>query len=293
MQSELIGRFAPSPTGDLHFGSLLAALASYCDAKHHHGRWHVRIDDIDEPRSVAGSASAILKSLDIYGFEWDGDVLWQSHHLPRYADALSELVKHQFIFTCNCSRRKLPSGMAYPGNCRDQVVPYAGKDACYRKHDHALRCRMRGQVSFTDAVQGSQTVNLETDPGDIIVWRRDQLVSYALACAIDDSDKATHVVRGADLLSSTSAQIGIMQALHIPVPQYAHIPVALDANGDKLSKHSKAPAIITQEPLPTLLQAWNFLEQIPMTPGSVEEFWQHAVPAWSMDRVPAQTRMAL
>lgn len=293
MHSNLIGRFAPSPTGDLHFGSLLAALASYCDIKKRDGLWRVRIDDIDGPRSVPGSASAILKSLEFYGFEWDDDILWQSLRLEHYAEALATLVREGLIFSCNCSRRSLPANTIYPGKCRTSKVHFDPLQSDYRLDDHALRCRMLGEVHIDDTVQGAQQINLQTDIGDTIVWRRDGLVSYSLACAIDDAETSSHVVRGADLLDSTAAQAGIMQALGLSIPHYAHIPIAVDSNGDKLSKHSKAQAIIDQKPLPTLLQAWHFLGQTSFEPASLNEFWQHAPTLWQMHNVPSNSRLSL
>ena len=152
---------------------------------------------------------------------------------------------------------------------------------------------MLGEVHIDDTVQGAQRINLQTDIGDIIVWRRDGLVAYSLACAIDDAETSSHVVRGADLLDSTAAQVGIMQALGLSIPQYAHIPVALDTNGDKLSKHSKAQAIVDQNPLPTLLQAWHFLGQTAFEAASLNEFWQHAPRLWQMHNVPSTSRLSV
>lgn len=293
MYRGLTGRFAPSPTGDLHAGSLLAALASYCDIKHRGGRWRVRIDDIDKPRSVAGSSTAILKSLEAYGFEWDGDILWQGRRLEHYSERLAELVRRGLIFSCNCSRRSLPAGEIYPGNCIERTVRYAGARASYPVAEHALRCRMLGIVKLDDGIQGARILKLQKSIGDIIVWRRDGLVSYSLACAIDDAETASHVVRGADLLDSTAAQVGIMQALDLVPPYYAHIPVAVDTNGDKLSKHSKAQGIIELEPLPTLLQAWHFLGQCAFDANSLSEFWRYAPTLWNLQSVPARTRLPL
>ncbi|ASJ75301.1 tRNA glutamyl-Q(34) synthetase GluQRS [Granulosicoccus antarcticus] len=282
-----IGRFAPSPTGELHFGSLLAALASYCDARQRNGVWQLRIDDIDGPRSVPGSADAIQRSLESHGFQWDGPILWQSHRIERYHAALAALIDKQLVFACNCSRRSLPAGQIYPGHCRNQLVtltPVA---------DHALRLHMLGKVEFTDAVQGLQQFDLSLDVGDSIVWRRDQLVSYALACAVDDADNVTHVVRGADLLEGTGAQLGIIKALDLRPPEYAHLPVAMDVNGDKLSKHSKAPPIDEFEPLTTLAQAWQALGQIDIEASSVTEFWSQAISHWQMARVPRVRRITV
>lgn len=288
-----IGRFAPSPTGDLHFGSLLAALASYCDIKSKLGKWRLRIDDIDGPRSVPGSADSIQRTLDAFGFEWDGPIIWQSQQLDRYTAALAQLVDAHLIFSCNCSRRSLPRAQVYPGACRTNVVlPVVGKSD-YRLADHALRVRLHGQAINTDAVQGIIEYDLEHDVGDVIVWRRDGLVSYSLACAIDDAHPLTHVVRGADLLESSGAQIGLMTRLGLTPPNYAHIPVVIDANGDKLCKHSRAPAITKQQSVPLLLQAWNHLGQIEFTPESLADFWKQAPALWQMQRVPQVRQIPL
>ncbi len=275
-----VGRFAPSPTGDLHFGSLLAALASYCDAKQRGGLWQLRIDDIDGPRSTPGSAESIQRTLENHGFEWDGPILWQGSRLDRYHAALNLLIDKDLIFACNCSRRSLPRGETYPGRCRENRVTHEPVA------DHALRMRMLGMIAFTDAIQGLQQFDLALDVGDSIVWRRDQLVSYALACAVDDADNVTHVVRGADLLEGTGAQLAIIKALNLTPPDYAHLPVALDVNGDKLSKHSHARAIDESDPVTVLLQAWHALGQTEFHAATLQEFWNHAIPQWQMDRVP-------
>lgn len=287
-----IGRFAPSPTGHLHFGSLLAAMASYCDVRSHNGQWLLRIDDIDGPRSVAGSADAIQTTLDTYGFEWDGPVAWQSQRMEIYRTALDALIKQQLVFDCTCSRRTLPSGQTYPGHCRQNSTRNA-KDLSFGKPaDHALRMRMNGHVALDDAVQGHFSVDLAQNVGDIIIWRRDGLVSYSLACAVDDGTDVTQVLRGADLLESTAAQVGIMQALSLQPPTYAHLPVVIDENGDKLSKHSKARAINELDPLTTLLHAWRFLGQSSFVPESIAEFWTHAPLLWKLQNVPNQKRLA-
>lgn len=275
------GRFAPSPTGALHLGSLLAALASYCDIRSRQGLWQLRIDDIDGPRSVPGSADAIQRTLEALGFEWDGPVLWQSSRLERYRSALQLLIDKDLAFACNCSRKSLPRGQIYPGRCRGNLIEQ------FPVTDHAIRVSLSGMVQFDDAVQGLQQFDLSHDVGDSIVWRRDGLVSYALACAVDDADKVTHVVRGADLLAGTGAQLGIIKALDLTPPQYAHVPVALDANGDKLSKHSLARPIDDSDPLDILQRAWQLLGQEALAKAaSPSEFWTQAIPAWQMRRVP-------
>ncbi|MFT5045989.1 MAG: glutamyl-Q tRNA(Asp) synthetase [Porticoccaceae bacterium] len=281
-----VGRFAPSPTGDLHFGSLLAAMASYCDTKSQYGLWLLRMDDIDGPRSVPGSADVIQQTLEQYGFSWDGPVQWQSKRVDRYQHAVAELVARQRVFACKCSRRTLPLGKIYPGSCRVNTVAIKSPPTDYYRADHSLRCTLSGQLKFTDAVQGVQNIILEKDVGDIIIWRRDNLVAYVLACAVDDAENVSHVVRGADLLGNTAAQIAIMQALDLPVPRYAHIPVAIDANGDKLSKHSKAQSLASMQPLPMLLSAWQVLGQAELQATSITDFWKQAITNWQTPCVP-------
>ena len=266
-------------------------MASYCDSKNQNGLWSLRIDDIDGPRSVPGSADAIQRTLEQFGFQWDGATQWQSERLERYLTALHELAHRQLIFHCSCSRRSLPSGEIYPGNCRHDIAKVLDPPADYHRAEHSLRCKLLGQLSFNDAIQGKQHIALERDVGDIIIWRRDNLVSYALACAIDDAENVSHVVRGADLLSSTAAQIAVMQALQLPVPHYAHIPVAIDANGDKLSKHSNAEPVSSTQPLETLHNAWQVLGQTDIEASSITDFWNQAIGHWQMARVPCVQRV--
>ena len=288
-----IGRFAPSPTGNLHLGSLLAALASYCEVRSQNGLWLLRIDDIDGPRSVAGSAAAIQKTLEVYGFEWDGPVCWQSQHMDRYRTAVDSLVNQNLVFDCTCSRRTLRSCQTYPGHCRQRSTTYTRDLTSGNPADHALRMRMTGNVKLIDAIQGNFALDLAHDVGDIIIWRRDGLVSYSLACAVDDGTDVTQVIRGADLLESSAAQIGVMQALSLQPPSYAHLPVAVDENGDKLSKHSKAQSIDDLDPLTTLLQAWRFLGQSSFIPDSIAEFWAHAPRLWQLQKVPNHNRLSI
>ena len=281
------GRFAPSPTGDLHFGSLLAAMASYCQARTDGARWELRIDDIDAPRSVAGAAEGIQQSLLNYALQWDGAIRWQSQHQQRYTRALESLIQHGLVYRCNCSRRSLPAGKIYPGHCRANRLE--SLDAPIG--DYALRVHLHGTMQFNDAVQGQQNIALHEQIGDVIIWRRDKIVSYSLACAVDDATDCTQVVRGADLLPSTAAQIAIMHALQLPVPDYAHIPVAVNADNDKLSKHSRAPAIDTLPTLETLQHAWQFLGQRNLGVISPAQFWSLAVEQWRLGDVPKVQRL--
>lgn len=281
------GRFAPSPTGDLHFGSLLAAVASYSEARSKNALWHLRIDDIDKPRSVPGSALRIQDSLRRYGLHWDGDVQWQSERNTRYRQALERLIKRGLVFSCGCSRRSLPASQIYPGTCRDNRVRSIDEPVI----DRALRLVLPDSIDFDDGVQGKQTIELSADVGDVVIWRRDKLVSYTLACAVDDTTDCTEVVRGADLLKSTAAQLAVMHYLASDAPRYAHIPVAVDPNNDKLSKHSNAAAIDNMDPVQTLHRAWHFLGQPGFAASSIDDFWSTAKPLWQLQRVPRSQRL--
>ncbi len=282
------GRFAPSPTGDLHFGSLLAAMASYCEARSKKLEWQLRIDDIDGPRSVPGAADSIQKTLIHYGLTWDGPIRWQSAQHLRYRHALATLIDDGLVFSCSCSRRSLPPGKVYPGTCRHNRLTSIDEPVV----DKALRIVMPETLEFDDAVQGTQRVDVAATVGDIIIWRRDKLVSYTLACAVDDATDCTEVVRGADLLQSTAAQIAIMRYLSLPAPRYAHIPVAVDKNDDKLSKHSKAATLDSLDPLNTLQRAWHFLGQKGFETRTINDFWLQATDHWQISQVPAALRMA-
>ncbi len=285
------GRFAPSPTGPLHFGSLVAALASYCDARAGGARWLVRIEDVDLPRSVPGAADDILRTLARYGFVWDGAVERQSQRAPRYEAALARLVAAGQAYPCACTRRELesaPQGMGgeriYPGTCRNGVpTGLAGR------RQRAFRGRVgAADVSFVDRLQGPQRQRLADEVGDFVVKRADGLFAYQLAVVVDDAQQGvTDVVRGADLLASTPRQIHLARLIGCAVPTYLHVPVAIDRDGQKLSKQTQAPAL-PDEPLPALLAAWRFLDQPtpPAAPRDVASFWRHALAAWTAKRLP-------
>jgi glutamyl-Q tRNA(Asp) synthetase len=285
------GRFAPSPTGPLHFGSLIAALASLCDARAHGARWLVRIEDVDVPRSVPQAGDDILRTLSRYGFAWDGEVLWQSTRTARYEAALARLVDARLAYPCACTRRELdgaplgPGGdRIYPGTCRGGVpAAIAGRDA------RAWRVRVDdADVAFVDRLQGPQRQHLGREVGDFVVKRADGLYAYQLAVVVDDADQdVTDVVRGADLLASTPRQIHLAHLLGFAAPDYLHVPVAIDRDGQKLSKQTRAPAL-PDSPLPALLAAWRFLDQPmpPATPRDVASFWRHATSAWTPSRLP-------
>ena len=287
------GRYAPSPTGPLHFGSLVAAVASYCDARAARGHWRVRIEDVDVPRSQRGAEAAILGALERYGFAWDGEVVRQSARTAFYAAALDRLRVSAGAYECACSRRELetarigPGGeRVYPGTCR-AGIPADRRDRPQR----ATRARVDDvRVEFRDRLQGWQAQDLARDVGDFVVLRADGLYAYQLAVVVDDAlQNITHVVRGADLLASTARQIFLQRRLGYPPPSYLHVPVAIHANGEKLSKQTGA-APLPQEPMPALLAAWHFLGQPSPegseAPTSVGDFWSWAIARWSPARLP-------
>jgi glutamyl-Q tRNA(Asp) synthetase len=275
------GRFAPSPTGPLHFGSLVAALASWLDARAAGGRWLVRIEDLDAPRTHPGAAEDILRALERLGLTWDGPVLYQSVRAARYEAALLQL--RASTYWCGCTRREIADsalGLAadgaqiYPGTCREGLP--AGKAP------RALRVRTDGaQISFEDRVQGSQLQSVEREVGDFILNRADGQVAYQLAVVVDDAEQGiTHVVRGADLMDSTARQIYLQRLLGHATPRYLHVPVAVNAAGEKLSKQSGAQAIDAQRPAQLLQEALAFLGQ------SVTTDLDEAVANWEPARIP-------
>lgn len=288
-----VGRFAPSPTGPLHFGSLLAAVASYLEARTRHGRWLLRIEDIDPPREEAGAAEAIVHCLDAYGFRWDGPVLRQSRNEPRHLAAVERLVADGLAYPCRCTRRVLARtarqgamGPVYPGTCRDG----SGRGA------RAIRVRTTDEpIVVDDRLQGRIEQRLESELGDFIIRRRDGLVAYQLAVVIDDAvDGVTDVVRGIDLLDSTPRQIHLQRLLGLPTPTYMHIPIAVDPAGEKLSKQTAAPPLDPEAVAPTLCRALECLRQAPPpelareTPAAV---WDWALAHWQPERLRSLTRV--
>jgi glutamyl-Q tRNA(Asp) synthetase len=285
------GRFAPSPTGPLHFGSLIAALASCCDARTQGGEWLLRIEDVDEPRSRRGAEDAILRTLSRYGFVWDGPVERQSTRTARYEAALGTLIRHGQAYPCVCTRRELEAAplaaggeRVYPGTCRSGVA----QERAHRAQ-RAWRVRVGdATIAYVDRLQGPQSQALGRDVGDFVVKRADGLFAYQLAVVVDDAEHAiTDVVRGADLLSSTPRQIHLQQLLGARTPTYLHIPVAINGAGEKLSKQTRALAL-PDDPLPSLLAAWRFLDQpAPRAePRDAGAFWRHALASWTPTRLP-------
>ena len=286
-----VGRFAPSPTGPLHFGSLITAVASYADARSHRGRWLLRIEDLDPPREHPGAADSFPRVLEHYGFAWDGPIVRQSTRDAVYHQTLEKLRGAHWIFPCACTRAELahaPLGAGgehvYSGRCRDGLPP--------ARSARSWRLRVgTDPVTFVDRVQGSQSQDLAHDVGDFVLRRADGFWAYHFAVVVDDCEQGvTDVVRGADLLTSTPRQIWLQRRLDAPVPRYAHIPVALNATGEKLSKQTLAPPLPMEQPHAILGAAWRFLNQA--VPGteftSVEEFWQWAIPHWDAGRIPSR-----
>lgn len=281
-----VGRFAPSPTGPLHFGSLIAAVGSYLDARAHSGKWLLRIDDIDPPREQPGAASSILRSLEQFGFEWDGAVLLQSTRGEAYREALRQLQDGGQVFFCTCSRKQIAEegDTVYPGTCRQCVNAPPGKK-------YSIRLRIDVETTaFTDLVQGTYAQNLSTDVGDFVLLRRDGFYSYHLACSVDDAwQGVTHVVRGADLLDSTPRQIHLQRLLSLATPQYAHLPVATNTDGQKLSKQNLARALDTEHREQLIWDALQFLGQEPplqLKRASLATLWEWALANWSLHKIP-------
>ena len=292
----MIGRFAPSPTGPLHFGSLLAALASYLEAKTKSGKWLVRMEDLDKPREMPGAADNILYTLEAFSFEWDGEVVYQSQRSALYQEALNQLKAKALIYQCDCSRREIADsynqkpaqhgidGLIYPGTCRHKAMV---------KTPHASRVIVDSRpITFDDVIQGQIQQNLAHDIGDFVLKRADGLYAYQLAVVVDDFEQGiTDIVRGADLLDSTPRQIYLQQLLGYPTPKYAHIPVASNTAGEKLSKQTLAPAIDATQATIWLNKALDFLGQQPpkdLAEHHLGDIWQWAKQHWDITKIPHQ-----
>ena len=284
------GRFAPSPTGPLHFGSLIAAVGSCLEARARGGDWLVRMEDLDRPREAPGAADAILRTLEAYGFEWDGEVVFQSRRDAAYGAALALLEKQGAVFPCACTRREISDSSlsmmgepVYPGTCRQGVSP--GRPA------RTTRVRVEDAVvAFDDMLQGRIAQNLAREVGDFVVRRSDGLFAYQLAVVVDDFEQGiTHVVRGADLLASTPRQVLLQRMLSYPTPLYSHLPVAVNRNGEKLSKQTLAAPLADREAPVKLVRALRFLGQdapAALSAASVPEIWTWARRNWRNEAIP-------
>lgn len=285
-----IGRFAPSPSGPLHFGSLVAALASYLDARHHQGQWLLRMEDLDPAREPPEAAGQILRALEHHGLHWDGPVLYQSQRLDAYAEALKALDSQKRLFACTCSRQQVQAeGGVYDGRCRNRKLPRAGA---------ALRVRVDDTcVTFEDRIQGPQQQALLKECGDFVLLRKDGLFAYQLAVVVDDAEQGiTDIVRGSDLLDSSARQMFLQSLLQLPIPRYAHIPVAVNAQGHKLSKQHFARPLDLARVVPALMQALAFLGQRPdasLASGSAHDLLQWGVEHWDIQAVPKLANIRL
>ncbi len=279
------GRFAPSPTGAVHFGTLLAAVGSYLQAKKNHGEWIIRMEDVDLTRKVSGADSDILHTLEAFGFEWQGEVLYQSTQDPHYEEALQQLIKQSLVFPCLCTRKQLAQNGSniYPGNCRTRRLP--------EKNEHALRVIADDiNISFHDAIMGAQSQHMAQQCGDFIIKRRDGLFAYQLAVVVDDAMQGiSEVVRGADLLDSTPRQIYLQQQLAYNTPTYCHLPLAVDADGNKISKSEGAAKVDIKNKEKQLCKVLDFLGQQPpadLSACSINDIWQWAIDNWNLRTVP-------
>jgi glutamyl-Q tRNA(Asp) synthetase len=282
------GRFAPSPTGPLHFGSLVCAVASYLQAKSNNGEWLVRMEDIDPPREPEGAADDILRTLEAYGLFWDREVVYQSRRQEVYEDHLRQLKNQKLIYPCCCSRKQIratsmhQSNPVYPETCRGR--PLASRST------HSIRLQTKfQQVGFDDGIQGTFAQNIRKEVGDFVLKRADGYYAYQLAVVVDDAEQGiSEIVRGSDLLDNTPRQIYLQKLLNFPQPHYVHVPIATQ-NGDKMSKQTNAPPVTKDSPLATAVQILQFLAQaVPdnWQWANIEELWQWAIPRWEISAVP-------
>ena len=289
--SAYIGRFAPSPSGPLHDGSLVAAMASWVDARAHHGKWLLRIEDIDTPRVVADADRTIMRQLQSLGMQWDDEPVWQSARRHLYQAAFDTLMRKGMVYGCACTRQEIRDALAfdhlkstgaasvserpYPGTCRAGITE--------GRRPRSWRFRVPDIIeTFDDRWMGPQHQHLPTEAGDFILKRADGLWAYQLAVVVDDGlQGVTDVVRGADLLSSTARQRALARALGQACPRVMHVPLVLDAAGNKLSKQNHAPALDCEAPIATLNRAWQRLGFLPIAADNIGSFWSTAIEAWA------------
>jgi glutamyl-Q tRNA(Asp) synthetase len=274
--SRYTSRFAPSPTGHLHLGSVYTALASFLDARANHGLWQLRFDDLDTPRNVKGSIDSILKTLDMLGLHWDNAVDFQSQHLDDYHAILADLMTQNKIYRCECSRKELPP--IYPQTCRNKNLS--------AENSHSLRLKTDScKIVFNDFLQGRISRNLAAD-GDFILKRKDGIIAYQFAVVLDDArQNVNHVVRGMDLLNETPKQIFLQQLLNLPTPNYCHVPILVDANGKKFSKSTLAAAVDLSKPNQLLFQLLELLKQQPpieLQTATISEILVWAIQNWQL-----------
>lgn len=294
------GRFAPTPSGPLHLGSLLAAAGSYLNVRSRGGRWLLRIDDLDRARCIAGLAGQFQATLEKFGFEWDGDVLFQSDRIETYSEAITSLQARSHCYPCRCSRASVAAAQIadpasepiYPGTCRD--------DESAGNQPHALRFRIdtaEADVQFFDAFQGTVRQDCRREAGDFVIQRRDGPFAYHLAVVVDDElQGVTEVVRGADLLTSTPRQILLQRSLGYRTPRYGHLPLLTEPDGRKLAKSRRALPLDAGEAPRQLWQALDWLEQAPpaaLSRAPVREIWNWAIPNWRPERLEGRRERRL
>ena len=284
--SAVVGRFAPTPSGPLHFGSVVTAVGSFLDARAQGGRWLLRIDDLDPPRIETGASEHILATLEALGLEWDGEVVYQSRRGAAYRHAVERLASADLIYPCSCSRREIGVG-PYPGTCRDSAPPPGARLAWRVRVDDL-------GVMVGDCLQGDYTQWLESYCGDFVILRADGVTAYHLAVVVDDAwQGVTHITRGSDLLESTPRQVYLQRLLGVPTPRYAHLPIVLDEHGDKLSKQSHAPAVSPANAALALYQALEFLALTPpraLRGAPCTELLAWALPRWRLAAIAPQAR---
>lgn len=295
------GRFAPSPTGPLHFGSLVAAVASYADARAAGGEWLVRIEDLDPPREMPGATDSILQALEAFAMQWDGTLLYQRTRSAAYGAALDCLAEAGWTYPCSCTRKEIadsaqgaettaPGELVYPGTCRNGLPPGRAPRSVRLRVDDAV-------IAFDDAVQGPVRQDLGRAVGDFVLRRADGYFAYQLAVVVDDADQGiTDVVRGADLLGSTARQIYLQRCLGVPTPRYCHHPVVTDSSGEKLSKQTLAAPVDPAHPEAALAQALAFLGHAPpaeLAGAGMRDLWAWAIENWDRARIPRVRAVAL
>ena len=279
-----VGRFAPSPTGPLHFGSLITAVASYCDARAHLGSWLVRIEDTDIPRIYPGSEDHILRALDAFQFEPDADIIFQKDRIDIYKAVIEQLHQQGAVYACQCRRKILGSNHIYMGTCRNLALPL---------EDQAIRVKVNDQtICFTDRLQGRHCSQLQQDLGDFVLKRRDGIINYQLAVVVDDYLQGiTHVVRGADLLDNTERQIWLGKLLGYPELQYMHLPLAMNDQGRKLSKQNRAQALDLTQASQLLQQALLALHQPRVELDTPANMLKQAIAQWDVAFIPHGTEL--
>ena len=283
-----IGRFAPSPTGPLHFGSLVAAVGSYLEAKTKGGKWLLRIEDIDPPREIKGATKSIIHTLEQFGFEWDEHITYQSRRYDIYQEYIDKLLHRSLAYSCGCSRKDIAAaatrsanGLVYPGTCRTGL----GK-----KESRSVRLLTENiDIHFQDLIQGDIIQNLESESGDYVIKRADGLFAYNLAVVIDDQlSGVTDIVRGYDLLPCTCQHIYLQRTLHFDTPRYAHLPIAINETGQKLSKQNLAKEVHVKEKIKNLFNALTFLNQNPdkqLLDGDLDSIWEWAIDNWNIEPI--------